>query len=722
MANNVAFLRGPQANFDGLKSFNAGAFYLTEDAGRLYYANSETSCLELNQYVHQVASFDELASSFASAQVGDFYYAIKENVLCTKKEGATSWTQINKNTNDDTKVTSVSFKRDETVTDKIKMNLVLKQVTKHIDNTTTEVADVIGSFELTENDFNAIVDGANVSVGAAFETNKAIIKTAGIGADSADAGVSIAGAGSVTVSGSEDNIVITGVNTTYELDSPAGKAEIVLTGSDNVANTIAFANGNDDIVVTGANEDEIKIAHKAYNDVADPITADQTPAAGEEFNIVSGVELSNGHVVGVNTAKVKLPGEKWYTVSGVAANNEGDLIVTVKDQANTETEVKAEKQLYYKVGDALVYNQGDLKDYFYTEAEIDDKLNGLNAMTYRGTVGTTSNETVAGSLAALPIEGVKIGDTYMVVGADGVVYKGSDKAGAGDLLIATGVEENGVITSGLAWTYVPSANEIDTTYDLLVEGNSIVLKDSDNNEDIVLLEGDSHIATAQNTDASGIVISHKDVARNDGDKGAISPAAKASFDVVQEVTSDAKGHITAVKTTTVTLPEDKDTTYSLDLDAGNKRFALKDSGNNEKGAVKVDGDGVVEVAAAVEAGVLGYSLSHANVARNDGDVKTQGLINEENKNKFAVVTGVTSNEQGHITAVEKTEFTLPAEVTYTLSGAVVNAVEGGVSITDTLTNSNNVACGTSVYNLKSESLKVANTNNNVTVELEWGTF
>jgi hypothetical protein len=310
----------------------------------------------------------------------------------------------------------------------------------------------------------------------------------------------------------------------------------------------------------------------------------------------------------------------------------------------------------------------------------------------------------------------------MVVGADGVNYGGAEKAGAGDLLIATGVEENGVIVSGLAWTYVPSANEIDTTYDLLVEGTSIVLKDSDNGRDTVSIEGDgTYIATAQKTDASGIVISHKDVARDDGDKGAISPAAKASFDVVQEVTSDAKGHITAVKTTTVTLPEDKDTTYSLDLDANNKRFALKDSGNNEKGAVKVDGDGVVEVAAAVEAGVLGYSLSHADVARNDGDVKTQGLINEENKNKFAVVTGVTSNEQGHITAVEKTEFTLPAEVTYTLSGAVA-AVEGGVSITDTLTNSNNVACGTSVHSLKSESLKVANTNNNITVELEWGTF
>jgi hypothetical protein len=37
----------------------------------------------------------------ADAVVGDFYYCIAENVLCTKKAGGTEWVQINKNTDND---------------------------------------------------------------------------------------------------------------------------------------------------------------------------------------------------------------------------------------------------------------------------------------------------------------------------------------------------------------------------------------------------------------------------------------------------------------------------------------------------------------------------------------------------------------------------------------------------------------------------------------------
>ena len=718
MANNVAFLKGTQNKFEQLNKYSAGAFYLTEDTGRLYYANSDSSILELNQYVHQVANLNALAGLFASAKVGDFYYAIEENILCTKKEGATGWTQINRNTNDndDTKVTEISFQRDESVTDKIKMNLVLNQVTTHIDNSTTNVAEVIGSFELTEADFNAIVDGASVSIGANFATNKATIKTAGLGSDEEDTGVSIAGAGSVTVSGSNDDIIITGTDTKYSMGSAAGSTNIALTRlSDNNTENIVFAAGQD-IAVTGANANEIKIAHATYN-AAPKALENQTPVAGAEFDIVSGVSLSNGHVTGVSTAKVKLPGEKWYTVSAIGANANGDLTVTVKDQANNTSEVKAEKQIYYKVGDTLLYNQGNLKDYFYTEAEIDEKLNGLNAMTYKGTVGATAGTTIAGALKNLPTSGVKIGDTYMVVGADGVNYGGAENAGAGDLLIATGTETNGVITSGLAWTYVPSANEIDTTYALSVSGTNIVLTDSGNESDIVAILGDdAYIATAQAADGQGIVISHKDVARKDGNKGTITPAAATSFDVIQEVTSDEKGHVTAVKVTTVTLPADENTTYEIKPDEANKKFALKGSDNVEQGAVSFAQGSHIEVAASANGKNIDYTITHANVNRDDGTVKAGVPVN----GKFTVVTGVVSDAKGHITAAEKTEITLPAEVAYTLEGGV-EAADKGVSITNTL-KGDNINKGSIAYTLKSDSLKVANSNNNISIELEWGSF
>lgn len=728
MANSIGFLRGPQENFDKLSAFKAGSFYLTEDSGRLYYANSNSSYIELNQYVHQVASLDDLAASFATAKIGDFYYAVKENILCTKKEGATAWTQINRdtNTNDDTKVTSVSFERDNSVTDKIKMNLVLKQTTTHLDNTSTVVADVIGSFELTQDDFNAIVDGANVSIGAAVETNKATIKTSGIGADSADAGISIIGAGSVTISGSEDAIIINGVDTKYNLGSAAGSTNITFTReSDNNTEQVAFAAGQD-INVTGANANEIKIAHATYS-AAPAALGNQTPGAGTEFDIVSGVTLSNGHVTGVSTAKVKLPGEKWYSVSSVVANDEGDLIVTVIDQANSTTEVKAEKKLYYKVGDTLIYNHSDLKDHFYTEAEIDDKLNGLNAMTYRGTVGATDGVVVPGALATLPTEGVKVGDTYMAVGGDGVEYSGSQKAGAGDLLIATGSEVNGVITSNLAWTYVPSANEIDTTYKLRVSGTNIVLTDSGNESDNVAILGDgTHIATAQAAgEEYGIVISHKDVARNDGEKGAITPAAGTTFDIVQSVVSDSKGHVTKVGTVTVTLPEDKNNTYSLNLDDANKSFTLVDNENVGQGKVIINGNDHVAVAASVADGAtLSYAISHIDVAR-DADT-TADPVTLAHGGKITVVTGVSADAKGHIKGAETTEITLPDEITYKLNGNVAKAADKtgftGVTVSNTLTDSTNTGKGTFAYTLESESLNVTNSNNTVDIELVWGSF
>ena len=41
--SNVRFLRGSQANLDKLTSFVEGAFYLTSDTDRLYFAHSTSN-------------------------------------------------------------------------------------------------------------------------------------------------------------------------------------------------------------------------------------------------------------------------------------------------------------------------------------------------------------------------------------------------------------------------------------------------------------------------------------------------------------------------------------------------------------------------------------------------------------------------------------------------------------------------------------------------------
>lgn len=718
-SNYIGFLRGSQENFDKLNAYKAGSFYLTSDAGRLYYANTDSSYLELNQYVHQVASVDDLAAQFASAKVGDFYYAIKENVLCTKKSGATSWTQINPdtNTNDDTQVTEIAFERDTSVSDKIKMNLILKQTTKHVDNTTTVLEEKVGSFELTEDDFNAVVTGANVVVNSAVADGVAHITTGGTGAGSDDAGVSISGAGSITISGSEDAIVITGQDTTYKMSSPAGDASVILTQlSDNSSKAITFTEGTD-IIINGATADQINVAHKAYNYQNTALEA-QTPAAGGSFDIVSGVSLSNGHVTGVSTSKVTLPGEKWYNVTEVEATDEGDINITVTGQDNSSTVVTADGQLFYKVGDTTVYNQADLTRFFYTETEIDDKLNGLNAMTYRGTVGTSSGTVVSGAIASLPTvdDGtIKIGDTYMVVGTDGVDFGGVEDAVSGDLLIATGAETNGIITGALIWTHVPSANEIDTTYTLDSEGASIVLTSSGNVKQYVELVEGTAIDIAQ-ASSGGIEIKHENVTRTDPEKEEI---LGRSFDVVSSVTTNAQGHVTAVQVNKVTIPEDIDTTYSLVPDAAQNSVALTDKNNASVGAITINGaDDYINVTSTGVENNITYSVFHSDVARSDD---ATGTLAPAAGGTVQVVTGVSSDAKGHVTSVKTSTMTMPKDTTYTYAGTVSSA-NNVATISSTLTDSENAAKGTAAYTLNSNSLAISSSGNAVTLDMQWGSF
>ena len=51
MAINVGFLRGSQANLKALNTYKEGSFYLTTDTDRLYFAQSSSELVDLNQYI-----------------------------------------------------------------------------------------------------------------------------------------------------------------------------------------------------------------------------------------------------------------------------------------------------------------------------------------------------------------------------------------------------------------------------------------------------------------------------------------------------------------------------------------------------------------------------------------------------------------------------------------------------------------------------------------------
>ena len=109
MANQVKFLLGSQNNLNTLltnkSGISAGAFYVTNDTNRLYFGKSATEIVALNAGVINVASISALPAK-AEVEIGHFYYAEAENVLCVYN--GQDWVQINPDTDTNLKSASVS--------------------------------------------------------------------------------------------------------------------------------------------------------------------------------------------------------------------------------------------------------------------------------------------------------------------------------------------------------------------------------------------------------------------------------------------------------------------------------------------------------------------------------------------------------------------------------------------------------------------------------------
>lgn len=97
---NVFFKRGHQADLDLLNSYIEGSFYLTDDTNRLYFAQSSSNLVDLNQYIHFVATRNNLPTTAgATLKNGDIYYIQDENILCIYQSNQNPpWVQINPDT------------------------------------------------------------------------------------------------------------------------------------------------------------------------------------------------------------------------------------------------------------------------------------------------------------------------------------------------------------------------------------------------------------------------------------------------------------------------------------------------------------------------------------------------------------------------------------------------------------------------------------------------
>lgn len=594
---NVMFKRGTQTGFNNLTTYQDGCFYLTTDSHRLYVGTGNNKADLVSQSVITYpnwAAIEALSNKSSSSYApglcseGQFYYAKAENILCTYSEG--KWVQINPDHNDDhdTYVKSVSVAKNTTETEKGKQlvyDVKITQAQKDLKgNNEGAPSEVSGKITISAADLGQITTHTDVGIEAEKSDSKVYLKNSGIGANAA-AKVELAGGGSVSVSTDGSNkITISGADTTYSLNTTTNTtgAKAALQNQNGLTEG-SFAVEVDGNVLTvesntAGKNGSIKLAHATTlpswaSYIPTDATADES---GNVTLLMPTVSVNEyGHVTAVGVKNVTLPKDKDTKVSAVTADNSGKITVTMKDEHTTiETPVVSNAVLFHTItvdgAEKTVYNQGDLGA-FYSSDKVDtlitDAKSEMNAMTYCGTVTKS---------AFGQITGPQKGDTYKAAESF-TIGSGSSaiQVDIGDLIIYNGAD----VAAGTAgditkWEVIPSGDDIDTTYDISLNGTTIQLNNKVNSQTAgtIAVKGAGGISVTNN---GGLSIAHTNtviagVAKSTG-------LADRKF-TIPTINYDNYGHITGLgPATTIELPADKDTTYTLGSDAKTKTVSLKNS-------------------------------------------------------------------------------------------------------------------------------------------------
>jgi hypothetical protein len=446
-------------------------------------------------------------------------------------------------------------------------------------------SEVSGKLTISAADLGQITTHTDVGMEAEKSNSKVYLKNNGVGANTA-AKVELAGGGSVSVSADGSNkITISGVDTTYSLNTTTNttgaKAALQNQNGTTESSFAVEVDGNALIVEsnTAGKNGSIKLAH------ATTLTsnASYTPAnatTDESGNVTLSMPTVSvneyGHVTAVGTKNVTLPRDKDTKVSAVSADNSGKITVKIKNESTTvETPVVSDAVLFHKITvdgvEKTVYNQGDLGA-FYSSDKVDTLITAakseMNAMTYCGTVTKSAFDQITG-----PQKGdtYKAAESFTIGSGDGAI-----QVDTGDLIIYNGADVATDTTGDITkWEVIPSGDDIDTTYDISLNGTTIQLNNKVNSQTAgtIAVKGTDGISVINN---SGLSIGHTNTVVAGAAKGT-GLDSNRKF-TIPTINYDKYGHITGLgPATTIELPADKDTTYTFGSDAKTKTVLLKNS-------------------------------------------------------------------------------------------------------------------------------------------------
>lgn len=739
---NVMFKRGTQIGFNNLTTYQDGCFYLTTDSHRLYVGTGNNKADLVSQSVITYpnwAAIEALSNKSSSSYApglcseGQFYYAKAENILCTYSED--KWVQINPDHNDDhdTYVKSINVAKNAAETEKGKQlvyDVKITQAQKDLKgNNEGAPSEVSGKITISAADLGQITTHTDVGIEAEKSDSKVYLKNSGVGANAA-AKVELAGGGSVSVSTDGSNkITISGADTTYSLNTTTNTtgAKAALQNQNGLTEG-SFAVEVDGNVLTvesntAGKNGSIKLAHATTLTSKASYTPDATAdESGNVILLMPTVSVNEyGHVTAVGTKNVTLYRDKDTKVSTVTADDSGKITVTIKDEHTTiETPVVSNAVLFHKITvdgmEKTVYNQGDLGA-FYSSDKVDTLITAakseMNAMTYCGTVTKS---------AFGQITGPQKGDTYKAA-ENFTIGSGSSaiSVDTGDLIIYNGADVAAGTAGDIAkWEVIPSGDDIDTTYNMSLNGTTIQLNNEVNSNiaGTVAVKGTNGISV---TNSGGLSIGHENSVTAGSAAGTKLDDRKFS---IPTINYDKYGHITGLGTaTTIELPADKDTTYTLGSDAKTKTVSLKNSSQVVTGSLQFttsDNNFVVSMSnARADQPVVDLklaTLTPSNTASTNN--VSYSPLSGGGEQKFTVPKAIV-DEYGRVKGFENQTITLNTDqLTYNVS---TNVADNILSVNSSLAGKVGTAQSKSVK-VKSGSLAFSKAEDVVSVDLVWGTF
>lgn len=743
---NVLFKRGTQADLNQLANWQDGTFYLTTDTHRLYTCIN-TELVDLTQNVLLYNNYDDFKKA-ENLVHGDFAYISNDNILAIYREDSTgtgSWTQINVNTDTDkyleSGVADVAADKDG-----ITVNIILKQRTRNhntgddvMQNGEVLVEEIPIEFTIEADHFTTV--SGETSVG--LELDNLTIKAEGAGADSNDLGVTFVAGDNITLTPAGDSLTIAAKDddTTYELKTVMNTPEdgsspiyaLELHASNTDIDTIILED-DDVVLLTADNNNKIKAAHKSYGLITPTSSDGNSLEFGETFTAVTGVTVdAYGHTTGYITEQFTLPTEsddihlQSVTLNG---NAEGQITGSLILNNTDEIKVTSDKTLFYQFGDEICYNQAKLPAY-YSKAEMDSKLRTLDAMVYKGTVGYQEANPgsgileIEGTVRVLPNTDVQHGDTYKVI-VNGTYA--NFNCTIGDLLIATGDENtDGVIDTGnLTWTWIPSGDDTDSQYDLQIKNDQIILLNTsipggEEFSAIKPLAGDVLDITCDAANNS-FTYKHKNIEQKVNPAvGSTSLSFGGTVDILTNPGFDGHGHIESFDTVTYQLPALPNAiTYDLTVvekdDNGNPQGLLFSNSATDETYIEFDKENdYIEVK--VDANNKKITPVHKTYTTENYSSQAGETVSLSHEGTFTVVANVVRDSGGHLASYQTQTYKLPTVIDYGLNGEQ-SVTENVATFTTTLTG----AADSVHHTLTSDTFVVSEKDNNVVMNLEWGSF